>query len=75
MEIIVGGKNAVLDHLENDSRERTGGKPGEYMLAKDDNGNLFAVIAGHTFSGTGTVVFGAKTLKVENGILMDIAGD
>jgi hypothetical protein len=55
MEIVKQGKAEVLDYLENKAKERiraAGGgddKEGQYLIMKDANGNLFAVIAGFTW--------------------------
>jgi hypothetical protein len=55
MEILKTGKTEVLNYLENNAKERiraAGGGPeqeGQYLIMKDDNGNLFAVIAGFTW--------------------------
>ena len=55
MEILKGAKTEVLDCLENKAKERIraagGGREeeGQYVIMKDNSGNLFAVIAGFTW--------------------------
>jgi hypothetical protein len=73
MNYIAQGKEAVLKHLEDEARQRSGGKEGQYLLAHDDYGNLVAFIAGHSFIGTGTIAFSGKNLTVSNGIVMDVS--
>ena len=73
MEIIAQGKDAMLGLLESESQKRTGGgKPGEYMMAKDNDGQLFVCIAGHTFLGTGFVNLDGQRLVVADGIVSNV---
>jgi hypothetical protein len=72
MKVVAKGRDEVLKYLEEDARKHTGGKDGEYMLATDDYGTLFAVIAGRTFIGTGAVMIGDKRLSLSNGLRMEI---
>jgi hypothetical protein len=67
--VLAKGKEEVLRHLEGESRARVG-QPGEYVLARDETGGLVAVIAGHSFVGTGTVRLGGKRLAVVDGIVV-----
>jgi hypothetical protein len=71
MKIIAEGKEAVLAHLEQAAQTRVG-KPGQYMLAQDDSGNLVAFIAGHSFIGAGTVSIGGDRLVVIDGIVVNV---
>jgi len=64
------GKEAVLKHLEEEARKRTGGKDGVYALRVDDAGTLVAIIAGHIFVGTGTTTWGGQKMTLVNGVLV-----
>jgi hypothetical protein len=64
METIVQGKEAVLEHLENEALTRTNEKPGIYALQRDDAGNLVLYFAGHVFIGSGTISLGGTLLDV-----------
>jgi hypothetical protein len=71
-EVIAKGKDAVLRHLEDESQATTG-QAGEYVLARDEAGALWAVIAGHSFVGSGQMLLpGGKSLAFSNGIITDI---
>ena len=41
----------MLDYLEKDARQRTGGKNGVYEFYTDDAGNSLLIIDGHIFHG------------------------
>src|SRR5262245_26753595 len=51
LRTLVKGKEEVLRYLEEQSKALAGA-PGEYMIARDDAGELMAVIAGHSFVGS-----------------------
>ncbi len=51
MKAVAWGKDSVLDYLENDARQRTGGKSGVYEFYTDDAGNSLLIIDGHIFHG------------------------
>jgi hypothetical protein len=51
MKAVAWGKDSVLNYLENDARQRTGGKSGVYELYTDDAGNSLLIIDGHIFRG------------------------
>ena len=73
MEVFLKGKQAVLDHLEKDALERSGGHEGAYLLAHDDSGDLVAVIAGRIFiAQTGTIDTADKEADVVNGIVTNL---
>jgi hypothetical protein len=71
MEILAKGKEEVLRYLEADAQARAA-TTGEYLLARDQRGALVAVIAGHTFVGSGTVRLGDKSLVLVDGILREV---
>ena len=75
MQIIAQGKDAVLNHLEEQSRKAAGGKPGEYVLAFDKDGQLYISVAGFTFLGTGFVNFEGKRMVIVNGVVANIQKD
>jgi hypothetical protein len=52
MVTVAQGRDEVLAYLEDES-EKTAGKPGVYMLLKDDSGTLIAIIAGRSFYRNG----------------------
>jgi hypothetical protein len=64
MTTIVHGKEAVLEHLENEALKRTNENPGVYALQRDDAGNLVLYFAGHVFIGSGTISFSGTLLDV-----------
>ncbi len=68
---IVSGKEDVLRYLEERSRA-SAGTPGEYLIARDDAGELMAVIAGHSFVGSGTLSVGGKKLVLEEGLVTQV---
>lgn len=51
MKAAASGKDSVLDYLEKDARQRTGGKSGVYELYTDDAGNSLLIMDGHIFHG------------------------
>jgi|SRR5579862_6270221 len=51
MKAVASGKDSVLRFLENDARQRTGGKNGVYEFYTDDAGNSLLIIDGHIFHG------------------------
>ena len=51
MKAVASGKDSVLDYLEKDARQRTGGQSGVYELYADDAGNSLLIIDGHIFHG------------------------
>ena len=51
MKAVASGKDSVLDYLEKDARQRTGGKSGVYEFYTDDAGNSLLIIDGHIFHG------------------------
>ena len=75
MEMIAKGKEAVLDHLEKEARERAG-QDGVYALVRDPSAGLVTVIAGHIFSGDGSFQFAGTApvheWKVVKGIVVSI---
>jgi hypothetical protein len=72
MQKIAEGKEAVLDYLESEGLKRTGGRPGAYLLQRDDSGNLVAFIAGHSFIGSGVISLDGNRLMVVDGILVNV---
>lgn len=51
MKAVASGKDSVLDYLEKDARQRTGGKNGVYEFYTDDAGNSLLILDGHIFHG------------------------
>jgi hypothetical protein len=51
MKAVASGKDSVLDYLEKDARQRTGGKNGVYEFYTDEAGNSMLIIDGHIFHG------------------------
>jgi len=51
MNAVASGKDSVLDYLQKDARQRTGGKSGVYEFYTDDAGNSLLIIDGHIFHG------------------------
>lgn len=51
MKAVASGKDSVLDYLEKDARQRTGGKSGVYEFYSDEAGNSLLIIDGHIFHG------------------------
>src|ERR1700733_115204 len=51
MKAVASGKESVLDYLEKDTRQRTGGKTGVYELYTDGAGNSLLIIDGNIFHG------------------------
>src|SRR5579862_4895080 len=51
MKAVASGKDSVLDYLEKDARQRTGGKSGVYEFYTDDAGNSLLILDGHIFHG------------------------
>ncbi len=72
MDMIAKGKNDVLAYLEEKARQKTGGQDGEYVLVQSDTGELIAIVAGHTFIGSGTVTLSGMQAQVNNGIWIDV---
>jgi len=71
------GKEAVLDFMEKDALQRTGGKPGVYRVYTDDAGGVqMLIIAGHAFTGTfsasGAQLPSSEDWNVERGIVTSI---
>jgi hypothetical protein len=71
MTTIAEGKEAVLSYLEEES-QKISGKPGIYMLLKDDAGNLVAFIAGRSLVGAGTYSMGGKRMMVVDGLVVQV---
>jgi hypothetical protein len=72
MHKIAEGKEAVLEYLETEGLKRSGGKPGVYLLQRDDSGNLVAHIAGHSFIGSGTISLDGNRLVVVDGLVVNV---
>jgi hypothetical protein len=71
MTTVAEGKEAVLAYLEQDAQKRAG-KPGVYVLLRDDSGNLVAFIAGHTFMGTGSYSIDGNRMVVVDGVVVHL---
>lgn len=71
MTTIAEGKEAMLAYLEQEAQD-IAGRPGVYRLVKDDSGNLVAIVAGHSFVGTGSFSLGGSRMEVRNGLLVDV---
>lgn len=71
MTIIAEGKDAVLVHLEQEA-QNIAGKPGGYLLVRDDSGNLVAFIAGRSFVGTGSYAIDGNRMVVIDGLVMHV---
>jgi hypothetical protein len=69
--LLAQGKEAVLEYLEREAQAKAG-QTGQYLLARDDAGNLVAYIAGHSFIGTGTVTMGGRRMDVVDGIVVNV---
>jgi hypothetical protein len=74
MEVIAKGKEEVLRYLENESARRVG-QPGQYLLARDERGELVAFVAGHAFIGSGALRVGNQSLVISDGILTGTLDD
>jgi len=72
MQTIAKGKEGVLNYLEDRSLAATDEVLGEYVLFRDDAGNLVLSFAGHTFFGAGTISLSGKLLEVVEGRLCNI---
>jgi len=70
-QLIAKGREDVLRHLEEDSKTTTG-QAGEYALARDETGTLWAIIAGHNFVGDGRVMVGGNTIAFSNGLITEV---
>lgn len=66
MTTVAEGRDEVLAYLEREA-ERMAGKPGVYLLFRDDSGNLVAFIAGQSFIGTGSYSIDGNRMSVLDG--------
>lgn len=70
MNWLATGKEEVLAHLERDAINRSE-TAGEYALGEDEDGNLFVFIAGHVFTGSGSLNLRGVKLSVRNGLITE----
>jgi hypothetical protein len=70
-DVLAKGKEEVLRYLECEALSRAGSR-GEYLIGRDDEGNLVAFLAGHGFIGAGTISLGSERLVVVDGIVTDV---
>jgi hypothetical protein len=71
MTTVAEGKEAVLAYLEQET-QKSAGKPGVYLLVRDDSGNLIAYIAGHSFMGTGSYSIDGNRMVVVDGAVVHL---
>jgi hypothetical protein len=70
MNVIAQGKDSVLHFLENEALRRTNETPGEFVLYRDDAGQLVLTLHGLTFFGTGSLSLSGNLLSFDDGLLV-----